>query len=236
MAYKISGTSSENSTIYVLQNNALIGYKENNYVDYDIVFDSSTPSGVIAVAASSEGEIEGYGNIVAIVTGDSSNIIEPNLGGLLKTGQTTSYVAGDDGDLEIGIAKSYTDNGDGTVTDDNTGLMWAKDGNGAGCNNGNTLTWAAALSYANGLDFAGYTDWRLPNIFELFSICLLEVTHGAPYIDTTYFPNTANAYYWSSTTYPNDTDRVLAVYFGTGYMSSRTKTSSNYARCVRGGV
>ena len=233
MAYKISGTSSENSTIYVLQNNALIGYKENNYVDYDIVFDSSTPSGVIVVAASSEGEIEGYGNLVAIVTGDSSNIIEPNPGGLLKTGQTTSYTAGDDGDLEIGIAKSYTDNLDGTVTDDNTGLMWAKDGNDAGCNNGAQLTWAAAMSNADGLDFAGHTDWRLPNIFELFSLARMEA--WSPCIDATAFPNT-NANYWSSTTVNAfGGGSALRVDFGSnGTVNYHGKTNSQRMRCVRG--
>src|SRR5262249_20870553 len=44
----------------------------------------------------------------------------------LKTGQTTSYTAGDDGAVQKGDARAYTDNGDGTITDNRTGLMWEK--------------------------------------------------------------------------------------------------------------
>lgn len=44
----------------------------------------------------------------------------------LKTGQTMSYGAGDDGDVQAGLPPAYTDNGDGTITDRNTGLMWEK--------------------------------------------------------------------------------------------------------------
>ena len=58
--------------------------------------------------------------------------------GVVKTGQTTVYNAGDDGTYQKGLAFDYTDNGDGTVSDNNTGLMWAQDGTGAGCNNGST--------------------------------------------------------------------------------------------------
>jgi len=61
-------------------------------------------------------------------------------GGLRKTGQTTIYRTGDDGYYQKGIARSYTDNHDGTVTDNVTGLMWAKDGNAAGCLNGQNVT------------------------------------------------------------------------------------------------
>ena len=46
--------------------------------------------------------------------------------GLPKTGQTSSYGTGSDGDLQQGAARSFTDNGDGTITDDATGLMWEK--------------------------------------------------------------------------------------------------------------
>ena len=155
--------------------------------------------------------------------------------GLPKTGQTTSYADYDDGYYEKGIARSYTDNGDGTITDNATGLMWAKDGNGAGCNNGATITWAAALTWAEGLTFATYSDWRLPNVYELYSICLLEPTHGAPFIDTNYFTNTVSSRYWSATTYPLNTDYALYVHFVSGYVRHDNKTSSYYVRAVRGG-
>ena len=87
---------------------------------------------------------------------------------LPKTGQTTSYAIGDDGDLEKGVAwpsPRFADNGDGTVTDNLTGLMWDQTGDRFGMR-----TWAQALSDVNGLSFAGHSDWRLPNVNELRSL------------------------------------------------------------------
>ena len=107
---------------------------------------------------------------------------------LLKTGETTSYGAGSDGDLQIGVARSYIDNGDGTITDPQTGLMWEKKSDDDTIHDkDNVYTWSgpsfgstnvmdgtvattflAALNGGGG--FAGHTDWRLPNLVELESI------------------------------------------------------------------
>ncbi|MCL7762696.1 DUF1566 domain-containing protein [Polaribacter sp. Z014] len=59
---------------------------------------------------------------------------------------------------------SFTANGDDTVSDSNTGLMWAQGDDGV------TLDWADALAYAENSELAGYTDWRLPNVKELQGI------------------------------------------------------------------
>jgi len=69
---------------------------------------------------------------------------------LPKTDQTTSYADYDDGWYEAGnpVSPRFTDNGDGTITDNATSLMWAKDGNGVGCYNGGMRTWAQALTWA----------------------------------------------------------------------------------------
>jgi hypothetical protein len=70
----------------------------------------------------------------------------------------------------------FTDNGDGTVTDDCTGLMWLRglaDTNGDGMSrwaDDFTLTWCEALAYCEGLSFAGHDDWRLMNVRELLSL------------------------------------------------------------------
>ncbi len=64
---------------------------------------------------------------------------------------------------EYGV-NDYTENGDGTITDEATGLMWAQDDDGV------TLDWENALAYAENSELAEYTDWRLPDVKELQSI------------------------------------------------------------------
>jgi len=153
--------------------------------------------------------------------------------GLPKTGQTTSYETGDDGTYQKGWSGTrFTNNTDGTITDNATGLMWVQDGTGLGCNNGSTLAWAAAITFAEGLDFAGYSDWRLPNVKELQSI----VDYGTynPAIDSV-FTNTQSDYYWSSTTYAVNTGNAWTVDFDVGHVSYGSKGVGYYVRPVRGG-
>ena len=97
------------------------------------------------------------------------------------------------------------DNGDGTVTDNTTGLMWKKCLEGVSGNNCETgtpdnFTWKKALQQpiiVNSSDgFAGHTDWRLPNINELVS--LVEEQCSDPAINLNLFPNTPSWYVWSS--------------------------------------
>jgi hypothetical protein len=91
-------------------------------------------------------------------------------------------------------ANAFVDNGDGTVTDNASGLMWTKDDSLSG------LTWEEALAWAeqkNTENYLGYSDWRLPNIKELQSIVDYSGTY--PAIDQTYFNITgAEPYFWSS--------------------------------------
>jgi hypothetical protein len=115
------------------------------------------------------------------------------------------------------------------VTDNATGLMWVSNGTSTGCYSGGTRTWAQAISFAEGLTFAGYSDWRLPNIRELQSI--VDYGRTNPPINPTYFPNTAS-YYWSSTTSTYSTD---VAWLGGGFTVSLEKGYMNgYVRPVRG--
>jgi len=145
---------------------------------------------------------------------------------LPKTGQTISYRAGDDGTYQSG-QDVLVDNGDGTVTDSRTGLMWPKDGTGLGYNNGVTRTWYEAIDWANGLDFAGHSDWRLPNINELKSF--QEVTWGH------YQNQTPGEYYYSSTSYAGATTFALHVRFSDANVEYSNKILPNYVVAVRGG-
>lgn len=90
-----------------------------------------------------------------------------------RTGQENKfyiiYVRGND---KYG-KNDFIDNGDGTITDRATGLMWMKKDSGfikAGQNKDGKLNWEQALVWAENLEFAGYSDWRLPDIKELQSI------------------------------------------------------------------
>jgi hypothetical protein len=120
---------------------------------------------------------------------------------LPQTGQKTSYYSGDDGELESGVAwpsPRFTDHGNGTVTDQLTGLMWTKDANLPD----DYKTWQQALDYANNLTLAGYSDWRLPNRKELHS--LTDYSRYNPALPSGYpFTYVQANYYWSSTTYAN---------------------------------
>jgi hypothetical protein len=124
-----------------------------------------------------------------------------------KTGVTTSQRTGDDGYHQKGVASPkprFMDNGDGTVTDNLTGLMWAKDANLAS----GSMNWNDAIDYANNLSLGSdgcglsYTDWRLPNRFELESLLDLSNSPALPLPRP--FKNFEGTYYWSSTTYTNN--------------------------------
>ncbi|MBI4682211.1 MAG: DUF1566 domain-containing protein, partial [Nitrospirae bacterium] len=121
---------------------------------------------------------------------------------------------------------SFTDNGNGTVIDNKTGLVWQKGEPGY-------MTWGSALSYCKGLSLGGKTDWRLPNIKELESIT--DDTRYYPAIDTTFFPGVYAVVYWSSTTYATFPDVVWYVNFYHGNVSGYSKDGISGVGCVRGG-
>ena len=121
---------------------------------------------------------------------------------------------------------AFVDNGDGTITDTITGLMWQKQDDGSSRN------WLSAISYCEGLSFAGYDDWRLPNIKELDSI--VDLARFNPAIDSV-FSNT-KWYYWSSTTDANTSTLARHMHFRSGADGSSGKTANEfYVRAVRGG-
>lgn len=127
------------------------------------------------------------------------------------------------------LANHYTDNGDGTISDNLTQLVWQK------VPTTTPLTWEQALTYAEGLTLAGASDWRLPNIKELQSLNDENVSN--PSVNTTYFSAIGVKNYWSSTTLlPNPSNLTSAWYWNTqfGITTYDTKTNTNYVICVRG--
>jgi hypothetical protein len=176
-----------------------------------------------------------------------------------KTGQTDCYLSADpwgtctcgkdqdcpigqDGDLEEGVAwpsPRFTDNLDGTVTDDLTGLIWLKNANCFGAS-----TWKWAFNHADTLshldcgltDGSNEGDWRLPNVRELFS--LIDHSQYNPALPSgvaTVFTGVQSGHYWSSTTNAHDTSGAWYVKLSNGNVNVVDKTGSNYVWPVRGG-
>jgi len=135
-------------------------------------------------------------------------------------------------------AASFTDNGDGTVTDSTNNLVWQKCSaglSGASCGTGaaEIKTWVAALAYCRNLTLDSPRDWRLPSVNELKTIVDRSKT-AAPYIDTVHFPATFSSVYYTSTTEIPTWGNAWAVTFDHGYVDLYLKTSNIYVRCVSG--
>lgn len=135
------------------------------------------------------------------------------------------------------FAAPFTDNSDGTVKDNATGLVWQKCSMGqnqdAACTGAaSTVNWVGAVGYCTGLGLASKT-WRLPNINELKTIVDTTQASGAT-INTTAFPATVAGSYWSSTTYAPATSSAWDVNFNNSYFNSSVKTLTNLVRCVSG--
>ncbi len=164
------------------------------------------------------------------------------------TGQTVSEAIGDDGDLQMGVAlpdPRFTDNTDGTVTDNLTGLIWLKNtncieffsGDAAGQN---SRSWSDALEAANSLasGYCGLTDgsaagdWRLPSVRELHSLIdfgnyNLALPSAHPFTDVW------DSFYWSGTAIAEPIDYAWIVSMDSGVVTSSNKTTHVYVWPVR---
>lgn len=138
-----------------------------------------------------------------------------------------------------GTAPSYTDNGDGTITDNNTGLIWGQN------QSSSTMPWSQASSYCESLTTGDYDDWRMPTLKELWSI--RDFSTGWPWIDTDYFNLTGDGtqmnqhHSWTSdqylveSEYQNEQvqgDPYWIVNDWTGHI--KAMSGARYVRAVRG--
>ncbi len=132
----------------------------------------------------------------------------------------------------------FRDNGNGTVTDTVTGLMWEqKTDDGGNRDKDTTYTWKDALAYCENLLLGEFSDWRLPTPKEFERIVALDRSN--PAIDTTYFPYTNSSLYWTGTTCSGcHKMKAFAVDFSDGelYYGNKYRNQvyyENYVRCVR---
>ena len=148
--------------------------------------------------------------------------------------------SGQDGAYQAGcpMAGRFVDNGDGTVTDMCTGLLWQKDtadisGDGSigqWPDSEDAVYWEDALEYCEGLSLAGHDDWRLPNVREIQSI--VDYGRVDPAIDPAF--GTVPFFYWSSTPGAHDPDNVWYVDFEDGRSYSNDDRGDHfYVRAVR---
>ncbi|MFZ4857456.1 MAG: putative Ig domain-containing protein [Desulfuromonadaceae bacterium] len=167
---------------------------------------------------------------------------------LPKTGQTTCYDqsgaivtcsgTGQDGELARGAVwpnSRFGTNGDETVTDSLTGLIWSKNGNPAVA----TKTWQQAQDYIktlNSSNYLGHNDWRFPNVNELGSLINKGQANSANWLNGQGFSNVQSNYYWSSNTYTTTTSDAWIMSMNLGYNYWVNKTGSNYVWPVRGGL
>ena len=178
----------------------------------------------------------------------------------LKTGQTRCYDAsgeipcggtGQDGASQVGVARSYRDEGVGTVTDERTGLTWEKLSADGGIHDSEALyTWygvGSKILLLNNSFFAGHSDWRLPNRFELETLLDLGATSPAaqPSFNVSCVPActvltcscSASNYYWTSSVYQPFPEAKWIVDFGSGITTVSVGGDPTYrVRAVRGGM
>ncbi len=181
----------------------------------------------------------------AVRSGSREAYCSDNYAPVPKTGQTNCYDAdsnvidcagtGQDGEYQVGVASPdprFTDHGDGTVTDNLSELMWTKNTHSFGFTN-----WSDALNNCNNLELAGYTDWYLPNVFQLQDLQYYQ-NNDPPLVTGHPFENIQPKRYWSSTTYVYRPETVWAVGFGNADKAFDDKTSPTDdigTWCVRGG-
>ena len=151
---------------------------------------------------------------------------------LPDTGETQSYTTtfGEDHDYLINVP-SFTNNNNGTITDNVTGLMWQQV-------DGGEMTFESAVAYCNSLTLGGLSGWRLPTPIEAYSI--LNHQNSNPAINTSYFTLTAAEYWWTSVFENNSTTKVWCTNAGGGIGNHpKTETISAggtkkfHARAVR---
>ncbi|MEI6209479.1 MAG: DUF1566 domain-containing protein, partial [Desulfuromonadales bacterium] len=173
---------------------------------------------------------------------------------LPQSGQTVCYDAagttigcsgtGQDGELQSGTAwptPRFSDNGDSTLTDNLTGLIWPNDAKTPGpaaCSPAVYKSWQGALDHVNCLNansWLGKVDWRLPNRNEQWSLVNNGASNPDAWLNSQGFSNVQSYYYWSSSSYAYYPGYAWLAHLGRGYLDNNIKAFNSYVWPVRGG-
>lgn len=155
------------------------------------------------------------------------DVYGPTTAEVARTGQDAVQAPDDDGTLRKGVIwpnVRFVDNGDNTVTDVMTGLMWAKS-----ANIGAAMTWSAALNAVQTRTDGNHSDWRLPNVKELETLLDISKSPG-PCLPGDYAGKflDVQAAYWTSTTLASNVNNAWYVNIGTGAIQTAAKTPTTY--------
>jgi hypothetical protein len=186
---------------------------------------------------------------LCISTTHAATIQLPRTGQTLCNNAAGEVIActntGQDGDKLSGEpwpSPRFTDNNNGAITDNLTGLIWLKNANCFGAQD-----WPTALAKANTLagnntqcslnDGSVSGDWRLPNIIELES--LVDLSHVSPTLPSGHpFDSIQiSGYYWSSSSYSYSANSAWSVGLNVGLLTYSNKADSfnGYVWPVRAG-
>ncbi|MEK6777346.1 MAG: DUF1566 domain-containing protein [bacterium] len=179
-----------------------------------------------------------YGWLAAVIMSllFISSLAQAGTVDLPQTGQTKCYDTagteisctdtGQDGDIRAGVpwpAPRFMNNGDSTVTDNLTGLIWTQNAGTptVGSCTGGYKNWQGSLDYVtclNNINYLGHSDWRLPNVNELESLINADEPNSATWLNVQGFTNVQSSYYWSSSSYADDTGYAWIVNMWYGYV------------------
>jgi len=170
---------------------------------------------------------------------------------LPQSGQTTTYSTTDDGDIKAGKPwpnPRFCDDGNQTVMDNLTGLIWAKDANlmknrdpgfdTDGTNGDGAVSWQHALDYIHRLNaekYLGFNDWRLPNLNELTSLLNQGEAQNSAWLNGQGFIGVQPLIYWSSSSNVLDAGTAWTIAIDSGPVNYLGKSNFGYVWPVRGG-
>jgi len=161
---------------------------------------------------------------------------------LPRTGVTASQATGDDGYYKAGNPRvtRFVAIGNNTIRDRATGLQWIQNNTTLGSPFNGTRTWANGLADCEALTYGGFSDWRMPNLMEMLSICDWSIATGVRVPSPFAIIGSTYIYYWTSTPYgnaPTSTAMIVGVGAAYGYVvSTEAMTATNkYTLPVRGG-
>jgi len=223
----------------------------------------------VAILISTCFSVNAFAEFYVISAPKEVQVMPDNYAPVEKTGETVCWNSaggtvscsgtGQDGEYQKGVEwpnPRFTINGDGTVTDKLTGLIWLKHANCiyvnyTGYDSDGLVTWQQALDFIAGINDgtypdcgAGHTDWRLPNLFELGS--LRDMGYDTPAICNTagtgkwsendpFDSVKTTLSYWSSTTSKVYTNAAWAVFMYDGDEDPKQKNLTGWVWPVRGG-